>query len=137
MAEFTFSLRYDAIPPEVLAAARRHLADTLACALGAYDAPPVEALRKHALAQGGRADATILGTETKVPAALAALVNGTMVRYLDANDIFVLRRGGLRGTSATARQGCSLSPSAMGAAAKNCSPSWWHPTSYKAHWLNR
>jgi 2-methylcitrate dehydratase len=97
MAEFTFSLRYDAIPPEVLAAARRHLADTLACALGAYNAPPVEALRKHALTQGGRADATILGTDKKAPAALAALVNGAMVRYLDANDIFVLSRGGASG----------------------------------------
>jgi 2-methylcitrate dehydratase len=97
MAEFTFSLRYGAIPPEVLAAARRHLADTLACALGAYDAPPVQALRKHALTQGGRAAATILGTETKVPAVLAALVNGTMVRYLDANDIFVLSYGGASG----------------------------------------
>jgi 2-methylcitrate dehydratase len=97
MAKFAFSLRYDAIPSEVLAAARRHLADTLACALGAYDAPPVEALRKHALAQGGRADATILGTDKKAPAALAALVNGAMVRYLDANDIFVLRRGGASG----------------------------------------
>ena len=30
MAEFTFALRYDAIPAQVKAAARRHLADTLA-----------------------------------------------------------------------------------------------------------
>jgi len=35
MAEFTFGLRYDSIPAEVVAAARRHLADTLACAAGA------------------------------------------------------------------------------------------------------
>jgi len=97
MAEFTFALRYDAIPPEVKTAARRHLADTLACALGARAAPTVRALRKHAIAQGGRADATIVGTAERVPAGLAALVNGTMVRYLDANDIFVLRRGGASG----------------------------------------
>ena len=97
MAEFAFALRYDAIPPEVLAVARRHLADTLACALGAWDAAPVQAVKKYALAQGGRADATILGTGEKVPAALAALVNGAMVRYLDANDIFVLSRGGASG----------------------------------------
>ena len=97
MAEFTFALHYDAIPPEVKAAARRHLADTLACALGARETATVLALRKHAVAQGGRADATIIGTAEKVPLGLAALVNGTMVRYLDANDIFVLRRGGASG----------------------------------------
>ena len=97
MAEFVFSLRYDAIPPEAKAAARRHLADTLACALGARDTTTLVALQKHALAQGGRADATIIGTAKKVPAALAALVNGTMVRHLDANDIFVMRRGGASG----------------------------------------
>ena len=97
MAEFTFALRYDAIPAQVKAAARRHLADTFACALGARAAAAVQALKKHAIAQGGRADATIIGTAEKVPSGLAALVNGTMVRYLDANDIFVLRRGGASG----------------------------------------
>ncbi|MGZ8489189.1 MAG: MmgE/PrpD family protein, partial [Candidatus Binatia bacterium] len=97
MAEFTFALRYDAIPAQVKAAARRHLADTLACALGARAAAAVQALKQHAIAQGGRADATIIGTAEKVSAGLAALVNGTMVRYLDANDIFVLRRGGASG----------------------------------------
>ena len=52
------------------------------------------AVRRYAIGKGGRAEATILGTDRKVPAGLAALVNGTMVRYLDANDIFVLARGG-------------------------------------------
>ena len=93
MAEFTFELRYDSIPAEVLAAVRRHLADTLACALGAHNTAPLLALRKRVLAEGGRPDATIIGTAEKVPAALAALVNGTMVRYLDGNDIFVSSRG--------------------------------------------
>lgn len=97
MAEFAFALRYDSIPPEIKAAARRHLADTLACALGARETATVLALRKHAITQGGRAEATIIGTAEKVPAGLAARVNGTMVRYLDANDIFVLRRGGASG----------------------------------------
>lgn len=97
MTEFTFALRYDAIPPEIVATARQHLADTLACALGARKTATVQTLRKHAFAQGGRADATIVGTAKKVPSGLAALVNGTMVRHLDANDIFVLSRGGASG----------------------------------------
>jgi 2-methylcitrate dehydratase len=97
MTEFAFALRYDSIPAEVKAATRRHLADTLACALGAHNAAPVLALRKHAIDKSGRADATIIGTDKKVPAGTAALVNGTMVRYLDANDIFVLSGGGPSG----------------------------------------
>jgi 2-methylcitrate dehydratase len=97
MAEFAFALRYDDIPAEVITAARRHLADSLACAFGARETATVQALQKHAIAQGGRADATVIGTAKKVPASMAALVNGTMVRQLDANDIFVLRRGGTSG----------------------------------------
>jgi len=105
MAEFAFALRYEIIPPEVKAAARRHLADTLACALGACAETAVQGLKQHAIAQGGRADATILGTDKKVPAAAAALVNGTMVRYLDANDIFAMSRGGASGHFSDATAG--------------------------------
>jgi 2-methylcitrate dehydratase len=97
IADFTFGLTYDSIPPDGMIAARRHLADTLACALGARNTTAACALEKYAIAKGGRADATILGTNEKVPAGLTALVNGTMVRYLDANDIFVLSRGGPSG----------------------------------------
>src|SRR5919106_6963428 len=97
MADFAFSLTYDSIPAEVIAAARRHLADSVACALGAYDSAAAQAVRRYAIAKGGRAEATILGTSRKVPAGLAALANGTMVRYLDANDVFVLSRGGPSG----------------------------------------
>jgi 2-methylcitrate dehydratase len=80
-----------------VAAARRHLADTMACALGAYNSGAARTVRSYAIGKGGAADATMIGTDQKVPAALAALVNGTMVRYLDANDIFVLSRGGSSG----------------------------------------
>ncbi len=97
MADFAFGLTYGSIPSKVIAAARTHLADTVACALGAYNTAAARAVMKYAIAKSGRAEATILGTDRKVPAGLAALVNGTMVRYLDANDIFVLSRGGASG----------------------------------------
>ena len=97
MADFTFGLSYDSIPPEVRAAARRHLADTMACALGASNTAAARATREYAAQNSGSGQATILGTGERVPAGLAALANGTMVRYLDANDIFVLNRGGASG----------------------------------------
>jgi 2-methylcitrate dehydratase len=97
MADYVFSLRYDFVPAEVMTAARRHLADTMACALGAHNTAAAHAVRRYAIEKGGCAEATIIGTNRKVPAGLAALVNGTVVRYLDANDIYVFSRGGPSG----------------------------------------
>jgi 2-methylcitrate dehydratase len=105
MADFTFGLTYASIPAEVTAAARRHLADNMACAVGAYNTAAAQAVRRYTIEKGGRSEATILGTDRKVPAELAALVNGTMVRYLDANDIFVLSRGGASGHCSDATPG--------------------------------
>ena len=92
MAAFTYGLNYRELPADVRHAARRHLADSVACMLGASQMDAVNATRSYALAQGGNQDATLIGAANKTPAALAALVNGTAVRYLDANDI-VARSG--------------------------------------------
>src|SRR5512145_840767 len=97
MADFTFSLAYDSIPANVKSAARRHLADSMACALGAYNTPAAEKVRRYVNEKAGCAEATIIGTDQKVPVEKAALVNGTMVRYLDANDIYPFGRGGPSG----------------------------------------
>jgi 2-methylcitrate dehydratase len=105
IADYAFFLSYDSIPEEVVHAARRHLADTMACAVAGYDTPAARALRRYAVEKGGRGDATILGTDQRVPATLAALVNGTMVRCLDANDIFVSARGGPSGHFSDATAG--------------------------------
>lgn len=97
MAGYAFALKYESIPREVMSAARRHLADSMACALGAHNTAAARAVRSYAVEQGGRGDATMIGTERKVPASLAALVGGTMVRHLDANDIYLFGRGGPSG----------------------------------------
>lgn len=92
MAEFAYGLRYAELSADVRYAARRHLADSAACMVGASGMDAVEAVRAYALGRGGRAESTLIGTRRKSPAGLAALVNGTMARYLDANDI-VARAG--------------------------------------------
>lgn len=92
MAAFTYGLEYSELPDDVRQTARRHLADSVACMLGASRMDAVNAVRSYALARGGSQDATLIGSARKAPAALAALVNGTAVRYLDANDI-VARSG--------------------------------------------
>ena len=87
MAQFTYALDLSDIPADVERAARRHLADTLACGIGAYGQPPVRALVRYARARGGQGSAALTGYGDRTSPAMAALVNGTMVRYLDANDI--------------------------------------------------
>lgn len=92
MAEFVYGLNFKGIPPDVLAASRRHLADSMACVLGASELELPRHLSEYALTQGGSPEATVAGSGQQASAALASLVNGTMVRYLDANDIFEFGR---------------------------------------------
>ena len=87
MAEFAFSLTLQDVPGEVEKAARKYLADTVACIIGAYPSEPARALRRWLAEQRSVAESTIIGSDQKVSTDKAALVNGTMVRYLDANDI--------------------------------------------------
>ena len=81
------------LPAEVVAVVRRRVTDSLACALGAYDAPPVAAA--VALARSAPVPAaTVLGTRLRTTPDLAAFANGVMVRYLDYNDGYMAREPG-------------------------------------------
>jgi 2-methylcitrate dehydratase len=65
--------------------------DTLACAIGALDAPLMVTLRDHCaeFAAGGRC--TLIGGGRTSPHA-AAFNNGALVRYLDFNDSYMAAR---------------------------------------------
>lgn len=80
---------YDAdIPDDVLGLAALHLLDSIACAAGAHDADPVE-LTRRVIAGSGPAAATVWFSDTRASVGDAVLANGTAVRFLDANDIFL------------------------------------------------
>ncbi len=87
MAEFAFSLKREDAPERVEKAARMYLADTVGCMMGAYESEPAKALRRWVLKGGSVGESTIMGSGRRIATDKAALVNGTMVRYLDANDI--------------------------------------------------
>jgi 2-methylcitrate dehydratase len=61
--------------------------DSLGCALGALDAPPVLAIRAQVDEFGGRPLCTLVGGGRTAPDR-AALYNGALVRYLDFNDSY-------------------------------------------------
>lgn len=93
MAEFARSIDVRALPSSVVEASVRIVADTLACGVAALEEPGPALLRQYALERAGRPEATLLGSSERVDLPLAALVNATLVRDLDANDIYAAPPG--------------------------------------------
>ncbi|MFQ5850397.1 MAG: MmgE/PrpD family protein [Candidatus Binatia bacterium] len=79
-------LRYEELPPEVIAKAKRVLLDTVGCALGALEAVPVRMARQVVREQGASPHATPAGVRWKTSCEQAAFINGMEIRYLDFND---------------------------------------------------
>ena len=92
IARWVVELRYEQLPPDVIARAKRVLLDTLGCALGAIGAEPVRMAQKVVAMQGGNPQATIIGIGRKVSCDQAAFLNGMALRYLDYNDYIALGR---------------------------------------------
>jgi 2-methylcitrate dehydratase len=90
LAEYGAALTYEALPREVVDAAKRLLIDALACGYGAIGSPAAriveETFRKSF---GGPQVASVLGNPARISAEGAALVNGVLVRDLDLNDTHV------------------------------------------------
>ncbi|ARP82208.1 hypothetical protein CAL12_16220 [Bordetella genomosp. 8] len=88
LAAFVHDVRYEALPNEVIDYAKRLILDTLGCAFGAMDSDVAVALRRYADDAGGAPQATLIGSGRRTSAALATLVNGGLLRYLDCNDYY-------------------------------------------------
>jgi len=88
LARFALQLHYDDLPPEVIAAVKRHLYDAIGCAFGGSDARDVNIVREIYAEMGGKAEATAIGSRMRFPAYNAAFLNSLMVRALDFNDIY-------------------------------------------------
>ncbi|MBI4571687.1 MAG: MmgE/PrpD family protein [candidate division NC10 bacterium] len=80
-------------PETVVLEAKRCLLDSLAVAVGACSAPVSNIICTWAREMGGRQEATVIGDGLMVPAAHAALANGTMLRYWDYNDNYMTKTG--------------------------------------------
>lgn len=93
LARYACSLDAAAVPPPVVQCVKDRVVDSLACALGAYDAPPVTAASRVAQAVPVP-EATILGTTSRTTADLAAFVNGSLIRFLDYNDGYMAKEPG-------------------------------------------
>jgi 2-methylcitrate dehydratase len=89
-ADFALSVRYDDLPKEVVASAKRVLLDTLACAFGAVGSEPANIAEKTIRKTFGDGNSsTIIGYPRAATVEGALFVNGVLVRALDLNDTYI------------------------------------------------
>ena len=89
LAHFALSLNWDRIPAEVIGLAKAHFLDAIGIALASSITDFGSAVLRGARAMGNGDDATAVGSGVKLPAASAALVNGTLAHGLDFDDTHI------------------------------------------------
>ncbi len=92
-AAYAAGLSYGDLTHAAIHSAKRSIIDALGCALAAFDAEPVAALRVLASEIISTRPATLIGTQLRSSAELAGFVNGTMIRYLDFSDDYFGGKG--------------------------------------------
>jgi 2-methylcitrate dehydratase PrpD len=86
LAEMVAATRRGGLPAEVTASVTQRVLDTLGICVAASGLATSESIRRFATSQGGTAEADAVGVPGRLPAALAALVNGTLAHSLDYDD---------------------------------------------------
>jgi 2-methylcitrate dehydratase PrpD len=84
LARFTASLRFEALPADVVDSVKLRVLDTLGLALAGSRADFASAIL--GVVAGERGACTVVGTERTAPAPLAILVNGALAHGLDFDD---------------------------------------------------
>jgi 2-methylcitrate dehydratase len=94
LARYATSLRYGDLSPGAVKEAKRHVIDSLGCAMGGATSEPAVIARKVAPAAGGASSARLLGEGRATTPEAAAFANTAMIRFLDANDTYISRGSG-------------------------------------------
>ena len=94
LARYVTSLRYEDLGPRTVQEAKRHLIDSLGCAMGGAGSEPAVIARRVAPASDGAPSARLLGDGRATTPEAAAFANSVMIRFLDANDTYIARGSG-------------------------------------------
>lgn len=89
IAQFACQLDFQDIPNSTVHEVKRRLIDSMACAMGAWTAPPVKIARLIGSYSTSELGAGIIGTRHMTTPEMAAFANGAMFRYLDFNDTYL------------------------------------------------
>jgi len=88
LADFVVAASYETLSVEARAQLKLRLLDSLGCAIGAQNGPPVRMIREQVEEFGGTPLSTLIGGGKTSPA-YAALYNSALIRYLDFNDSYM------------------------------------------------
>jgi 2-methylcitrate dehydratase len=94
LARYATSLRYGDLSPSAVKEAKRHIIDSLGCAMGGITSEPAVIARRVAPAAAGTPSARVLGDGRATTPEAAAFANTAMIRFLDANDTYIARGSG-------------------------------------------
>ena len=86
LTDFVTGLKYEDLTPAAIHECKRRFIDSLACAIGGYNAEPSVIARTVAGQAKANKTARVFGTLVRTTPELAAFANGVMIRYLDLND---------------------------------------------------
>jgi 2-methylcitrate dehydratase PrpD len=86
LAAFAADTGFDDLPADVVESVQMRVLDTLGIAVAAAPLETSRAARAWAREQGGAAGASAIGVEQRLPANLAAFVNGVLAHSLDYDD---------------------------------------------------
>jgi 2-methylcitrate dehydratase PrpD len=87
LAEFASNLQFKDLPAATVARAKLCMLDAIGCATFATTLEWGRVLTEYTVAMGGDEQALIWGTTRRVPAANAALVNGTLIHGFELDDL--------------------------------------------------
>jgi 2-methylcitrate dehydratase len=88
LASFVVETDYEDLTPEVRGQLKIRILDSLGCAIGALEGPPIRALREQLEDFDGSGRCSLIGGGS-APPDRAALYNSALVRYLDFNDSYL------------------------------------------------
>jgi 2-methylcitrate dehydratase PrpD len=88
LARHAATLKYNALPPELVDLTKQCVLDTLGVSIGASTlAPEGRIISEYVIDLGGKPETTILGFGGKAPAPWAVFVNGSLGHMLDYDDV--------------------------------------------------
>jgi len=93
LAGYVDGIGYGDLGAPVVELVKAHFIDSIGCAIGAFNEPPVRAVRELALRNHGDA-ATLIGTNRRTTMDWATFANGAALRHFDLNDAYAGREVG-------------------------------------------
>jgi len=87
LAEYVTDLSFEDLPEEVIDSTKKVILDTVASAIAGSSAPGIETLTGLVKEWGGRPESSIIVLGDKVPAPNAVLINATMARARDIDEV--------------------------------------------------